>query len=343
MQLSFDEINKRLLHKDFSATYLLHGEEPYYIDRLTDFFEHKVLDASEKDFNLHIFYGNEISGRQVVDACKQYPMLYDRQVVLVKEAQNMKDTEELIKYVSQPYPTTIFVFAHKHKKVDARTQFGKTMLQCQVVLESKRLYDNQIPDFIATLLRSKKINPTPQATQILSDFLGNDLNKIYNEIEKLVLNIQPNDLLTPEKIEQFIGISKDYNTFELQKAIGNLDIGQAFAIVDYFSKNPKASPFVLTNTALYSLFSKLFMYFSYWREKDDVAAKSLGVREFVLKDYKMYIKNYNPDEVGEILELIALYDLKSKGLHSVNPTEEELLKELVIQIFNIRKKRGLKK
>jgi len=313
--------------------YFLMGEEPYYIDGISDYIEKTILTEEEKGFNQMVLYGRDVTIDEIVSNAKRYPMMAEKQVVIVKEAQDLSRTiENLISYVENPQPTTVLVLCYKYKKLDARKKLAKAIKKDNVLFESKKLYENQVPDWIRRVLAGKGYTITPKAAQMLTEFLGNDLGKVNNELEKLQLIIKPSEQITPQLIEENIGISKDFNNFELQNSIGEKDIKKAFAIVQYFGQNQKNHPMIMTVALLYSFFSKLLKYHALSNKGD--AAKALGVSPYFIKDYQTAARNYPMRKVSAIISAIRDADLKSKGVGAANIHQGDLLKELLVRIFN---------
>lgn len=313
--------------------YFLMGEEPYYIDGISSFIEDTVLSEEEKGFNQIVLYGRDVSIDEIVSNAKRYPMMADKQVVIVKEAQDLSRTiENLAAYAENPQPTTVLVICYKYKKLDARKKLAKTIKKTGELFESKKLYENQVPDWIKRVLAGRGYTITPKAAQMLTEFLGNDLSKVNNELQKLQLIIKPGAQITPQLIEQNIGISKDFNNFELQNAIGERDIKKAYSIVQYFAQNPKNNPLVMTVALLYSFFSKLLKYHALTDKTQ--ASKALGVNPYFIKDYQLAARNYPMKKVSAIIGHIREVDMKSKGVGAANIEQGDLLKEMLVKIFN---------
>ncbi|RFN58470.1 DNA polymerase III subunit delta [Marixanthomonas ophiurae] len=313
--------------------YFLMGEEPYYIDGIANYIEDKILSEEEKGFNQMVLYGRDVTIDEIVSNAKRYPMMAERQVVIVKEAQDLSRTiENLVAYVKDPQPTTVLVICYKYKKLDARKKLAKEIKKTGVLFESKKLYENQVPDWIKRVLAGKGYTITPKAAQMLTEFLGNDLNKVNNELQKLQLIIQPGEQITPQLIERNIGISKDFNNFELQNAIGARDIKKAYSIVQYFGQNPKNNPMVMTVALMYSFFSKLLKYHAL--SDKNQAARALGVSPYFIKDYQLAARNYPMKKVSAIISSIREVDMKSKGVGAANIEQGDLLKEMLVKIFN---------
>ncbi|HAT66415.1 MAG TPA: DNA polymerase III subunit delta [Flavobacteriaceae bacterium] len=313
--------------------YFLMGEEPYYIDGISDYIEDHLLSEEEKGFNQMVLYGRDITIEDIVSNAKRYPMMAERQVVIVKEEQELSRTiENLVSYVENPQPTTVLVICYKYKKLDARKKLAKTIKKSGVLFESNKLYENQVPDWIRRVLAGKGYTITPKASQMLTEFLGNNLSKVNNELEKLQLIIKPGEQITPQIVEENIGISKDFNNFELQSAIATKDIKKAFGIVQYFGQNSKNHPIVMTVALLYSFFSKLLKYHSI--SDKSTAPKALGVNPYFIKEYQEAARNYPMKKVSAIVSAIREIDMKSKGVGAANLSQGDLLKELLVKIFN---------
>ena len=313
--------------------YFLMGEEPYYIDGISKYIEANVLTEEEKGFNQMVLYGRDISVEDIVSNAKRYPMMAEKQVVIVKEAQDLSRTiENLVNYAENPQPSTILVVCYKYKTLDKRKKLAKSIIKTGILFESKKLYENQVPDWIKRVLAGKGYTITPKAAQMLVEFLGNDLSKVNNELEKLQLLLKPGEQITPHLIEENIGISKDFNNFELQNAIGEKDIRKAFAIIQYFSQNPKNNPLAMTIALLYLFFSRLLKYHALSNRGD--AAKVLGVNPYFVKDYQTAARNYPMKKVSAIISAIREVDMKSKGVGAANLSQGDLLKEMLVKIFN---------
>jgi len=318
---------------DIKPVYFLMGEEPYYIDGIANYIEKTILTEEERGFNQMTLYGRDVTIEDIVSNAKRYPMMAEKQVVIVKEAQDLSRTiENLLSYVENPQPTTVLVLCYKYKTLDKRKKLGKALAKHGVLFESKKLYENQVPDWIRRVLASKGYTITPKASQMLVEFLGNDLSKVNNELEKLQLILKPGEQITPQIVEQNIGISKDFNNFELQNAIGAKDIKKAFRITQYFGQNQKNHPLVMTVALLYSFFTKILKYHALANKGD--AARALGVSPYFIKDYELAARNYPMKKVSAIISSIREIDMKSKGVGAANISSEDLLKELIVKIFN---------
>jgi DNA polymerase-3 subunit delta len=334
--VGLDEVNQIITNiksGTIAPIYFLMGEEAYYIDGITQYIEKNILTEEEKGFNQMIFYGRDVTIEDVIAAAKRYPMMAERQVIIVREAQDLSRTiENLVSYAENPQPTTVLVFCYKYKKLDARKKLTKLLRQNAVLFESKKLYENQVPDWIRRVMAGKGYTITPKAAQMLTEFLGNDLSKVNNELEKLQLIIKPGEQITPQLVEENIGISKDFNNFELQNAIGARDIKKAYGIVQYFAQNPKNHPLVMTIALMYSFFSKLLKYHSLIDKS--MAPKALGVSPYFVKEYQNAARNYPMKKVSGIISSIREVDMKSKGVGAANLPQGDLLKELLVNIFD---------
>jgi DNA polymerase-3 subunit delta len=314
--------------------YFLMGEEPYYIDKICQYISDNVLSEDEKGFNQMVLYGRDTSVDEVISNAKRFPMMAEHQVVIVKEAQDLSRTiENLTAYVEHPQPTTVLVICYKYKKLDKRKKLYKAVQKNGELFESKKLYDNQVAEWIRKTLSGKKYKISPKACVMLVEFLGTDLSKINNELTKLALVVPPATEITPELVEQHIGISKDFNNFELKKAIGERNVGKASRIIDYFAQNPKDNPFVVTVTLLNTFFTQLLQYHGLKDHSPGNVAKVLGVNPYFVKEYTVAARNYPMKRVSGIISSLRALDLKSKGVGANNMAQSELLKELLTEII----------
>lgn len=334
------DIIKDLKNRKFKPVYLLHGEEPYYIDLVGNYIEHHVLSDAEKGFNQTVLYGKDTDIMTAINAAKRYPMMSDYQVVMVKEAQDMKwgrDDDDkkginpVLAYLENPLPSTILVFCYKYGKFDKRKKTYKAIDKHGLVFESTALYDNKIPGWIEAYISEKKYKISQQASAMLAEYLGNDLSKIANELDKLMLNIAQGQEISLKDIQDNIGISKEYNVFELQAALVKKDAYKVNQIVNYFEANPKANPIVLVLGNLNNFFSKVLAY-HYVKDKSS-AARELGVNPYFLKDYEQAARNYNLGKVFQVVSYLREYDLKSKGVDS-NTDHGGLMRELMFKIIH---------
>ncbi len=328
-QLVTDIKNRKL-----KPIYFLMGEEPYYIDKISDFIETTVLTEEEKGFNQTVLYGRDVVIEDVVGAAKRYPMMSEYQVIVVKEAQDLSRTiEKLADYANNPQPTTVLVVNYKYKKIDKRKALYKAIKKMGVVYESKKLYENQVVDWIRRVLSSKKYTITPKAAQMLVEFLGTDLSKINNELEKLQIILPNGSQITPEIIEENIGISKDFNNFELRKAVGSKDFLKAHQIVHYFADNPKDNPMVVTVSLLFSFFSQLLHLHGLNDKSPRSVASALKINPYFVDEYITAAKNYPMRKVSEVVAILHEFDVKSKGVGSNASSEGQLLREMLVRIL----------
>ncbi len=311
------------------------GEEPYYIDKISEFIEETVLTEEERGFNQMVLYGRDVAVEDIVSNAKRFPMMAERQVVIVKEAQDLSRTfDKLDDYAKNPQPSTVLVLCYKYKTVDKRKAVYKAINKTGVVFESKKLYDNQVPDWIKRVLSPKGYTITPKASQLLVEFLGTDLGKINNELEKLQIVLPKNTQITPEHIEENIGISKDYNNFELRKAIGAKDSVKAFKIVQYFADNPKDNPMVVTVALLFNFFSQLLQLHGMNDKNPRSVASALRVNPYFVNEYLDAARNFPMRKVSQVVALLREFDVKSKGVNSNAVPQGDLLKELLVKILN---------
>tara|TARA_B110001454_G_scaffold195733_1_gene198166 strand:- start:355 stop:1356 length:1002 start_codon:yes stop_codon:yes gene_type:complete len=314
--------------------YFLMGEEPYYIDKISDFIEENVLDEAEKGFNQQVMYGRDASIEDIVSSAKRYPMMAERQVIIVKEAQDLsRNIEKLLSYAENPQPTTILVLNYKYKKLDKRKKLHKAIAKTGFIYESKKLYENQVSDWIRRVLSGKKYQIEPKASQMLVEFLGTDLSKISNELDKLMLILPKETIIDDTHIEDNIGISKDFNNFELRKAVGEKDVLKANRIINYFAENPKNNPLVMTISLLNSFFTQLLSFHGLQDKSKNSVAKSIGVSPYFVDEYFLAARNYPMRKVAQVIATLRDADLKSKGL-GASQSQKDILKELLFRILH---------
>ncbi len=314
--------------------YFLMGEEAYFIDKISQYIEKNVLQEEEKGFNQIVLYGRDVTVDDIVSNAKRYPMMADRQVVIVKEAQELSRTiEKLVNYAENPQPSTILVICYKYKKIDKRKKLYKAVNKSGLIYESKKLYENQVADWIRQVLTSKKYTIDPKAAQLLVEFLGTDLGKINNELEKLQIILPEGTEITALQIEENIGISKDFNNFELRKAIGTRDVVKAHRIINYFAQNPKDNPLVMTVSLLFSYFSQVLQYHGLGDKSKGNVASKLKINPYFVSDYTTAAQNYPMKKVSQIIGLLREADVKSKGVGATNMPSGDLLKELLVKIM----------
>ena len=319
---------------DIRPLYFLMGEEAFFIDQISTFIDTSVLDETQRGFDQTVLDGKDTSVDAILSCAKRFPMLAARQVIVVKEAQNLSRTiEDLLPYVKNPQHTTTLVICYKYKSIDKRKTLYKALSKAHVVFESKKIYDSKIPSWISGELQKMNLKITPKASYLLSEFLGNDLAKISNELSKLQLVMGDNDLITPELIQVNIGISKDFNNFELQKAIAQLDQKKAYQIVRYFSENPNQHPMVLTVATLYSFFSKLMILHTVNDRNPKVLSRAIGVNPYFLNDYTAAAKNFPMRRISSVFQTLRTIDVKSKGV-GANLKPLDLYQELIFRILS---------
>jgi len=337
--MDFAPLLQAIKKKAFAPVYLLHGEESYFIDQLEAAIEANALQEHERAFNQTVVYGKDTEYLQVIDAARRFPMMAERQLVLLREAQEMNSIKQLVKYAENPSPTTVLVISHKHKKLNGNLAITKAIKKNGIVFEAKALYENKIPGWISSHLKSKKYSIEPAAANLLAEFLGTSLGKISNELDKLTINLAAGTQITTQIVEDQVGVSKDYNVFELQKAIGHHDVIKATRILNYFRANPKAGPLPMVLGSLYNYFSKVFRLLEHQRKgssKQEIM-KDLGLRfDFFLADYQATARNFKGGRIIQVFSLLREYDLKSKGVNSnlAGKGESELLKELVWRLMH---------
>jgi len=334
--LKYEEIIRDVKNKIFAPVYFFHGEESWYIDQLTELLEDNVLDESMRDFNQSVVYGYDVTAKNVVDLARQFPMMGNYQVVIVKEAQVLKSWDEIEVYVANPLKTTILVLAHKHKTLDKRKTLYKKLSASKncVLFESAKLKENKVPDFIKGILGQKGFGIGVHALRLMSEYLGNDLGKVNNELQKLMISLAPGAEITEDDIENNIGISKDFNIFELEKALVARDALKAQRIVNYFESNPKENPIQMLSVMLHNYFMKVFLYAHLAGNPPNVIASELGIPPFGLPEYASASRVFPPPKLKKIISAIRQLDLKSKGLFTSDSSGYDDLRVLIYQIIN---------
>lgn len=332
--MSAEKILSDWKKKQYKPIYWLEGEEEYFIDKVVQYAEHHILTEAESGFNLTIFYGKDANWADVMNACRRYPMFSDKQVVLLKEAQQMRDIDKLEPYIENPLKSTIFVVSYKEKKVDGRSKLAKTLKEKGEMLTTKKMYDNQLPDWTQELVQSKGYSIQQKALLLLVDHIGNDLNRINNEIDKMLVNLGERRDISEDDIEKYVGVSKEYNPFELQSAMAAKDFAKAMRIIQYFEANPKAAPIQLVLPTLYNLFSKTYMIFGQSAKDDKTIATNIGVNAWFVKDYLLTARNYGYDGTEAALLLLHHYNLKSIGVNDGGTSDASLLKEMVAKMVS---------
>jgi DNA polymerase-3 subunit delta len=334
--VSFENILLDLKNKIYSPVYFLYGEESYFIDVISDFIEKNVLTELEKEFNQTIIYGKDIDIPTLISYARRFPMMSNYQVIIVKEAQDLDKLEELEPYVLNPLESTLLVLCYKYEKIDRRKTLFKNIEKKGILFESARIYDNKIPDWIGEYVRKMNYTISTKACFLLAEFLGNDISKIVNEISKLIINIPEKQEITEEYVEKNIGISKDYNVFELQKALGKKEVLKANQIINYFAANPRENPLVKVIPLLFSYFSKILIYHHLRDKSRNNVASALSVNPFFVMDYQQAAANYSSAKITSVISLLREYDLKAKGVDSSGTSfpDGELMKELIFRILH---------
>ncbi len=332
--MSVEKILNSWKKKSFSPVYWLEGEEDFYIDQITAFAEHQILPEQEAAFNLTVFYGRDADWASVINSCRRYPMFAERQVVLLKEAQHMKDLDKLEPYIAAPLASTVLVIALKGSSTDKRTKFFKLLQSHTVYFKSAKIKDNKVAEWIKELVASKGLTIKPNAAILLEEHIGNDLNRLANEVEKLQINLKNNrNEITEDDIETYIGISKEYNVFELQAAIAFKNLAKAMQIIQYFESNPKAGPIQRIFPALYSNFSKIISVYGLTDKSDAVLKPMFYFNPDALSQAKAMMKNYGQQGLEKLILLLHLYNLKSVGIGDSGTEGSTLLKEMMVKVM----------
>jgi len=331
---NFENLLGDLKNQIYYPVYLLHGEEPYFIDVISDLIEEHILSDQEKEFNQTIVYGKDSNVQTLISYARRFPMMANYQVLIVKEAQDLEKIEDLEPYIKNPLSSTILVLCYKYGKFDKRKTFYKSIEKTGATFESARLYDNKVPDWISDYLRQRKYSITPKAAMMLTEFLGADLGKIVNEIQKLLINIPGGSVITEECVEKNIGISKDFNVFELQKALTRKDVLKANQIILYFAANPRENPLVKVIPMLYSYFSKVLHYHYLPDKSTNTVAAALSIKPFFVTEFQQSARAYPAVKTVAIISLLREYDLKAKGVENASAGDGELMKELIFKILH---------
>ncbi len=335
-----NQILNNLRAGQYAPVYFLQGEEPFYIDLISDIIEDKALDEAAKGFNQIVLYGKDVSISDVLNNARRFPMMSDRQVVIVKEAQNLSDLgkeagDNMLKaYLEKPLPSTILVFCYKHKKLDRRKAIAKVLEKHAVFFTSNKLYDNQVPDWIRDYFKQKDFPITNKGVFMLAEYIGNNLERLSNEIDKMLINFKEKVEINDHIIQKYVGISKEYNAFELQKAVAFRELVKANKIINYFESNPKNNPVIPIISILYNFFSKLLVLHVTNDKSDMNLASVLKVNRFFVKDYTTAARNYPPQKVVNIIHDLRYADLQSKGVNAANIPDGQILKELVFKILH---------
>ena len=335
-ELDCDDILKELRAKQYRPIYYLMGEESYYIDLIADYITDNVLSETEKEFNLTVVYGADVDIATVINAAKRYPMMSEYQVVIVKEAQAIRNMEELSFYLQKPLNSTILVICHKHGTLDKRKKLAAEVEKVGILFESKKIKDSQLPAFINSYMKRKGIDMEPKASAMLADFVGTDLSRLTGELEKLIITLPAGQKrVTPEQIEKNIGISKDYNNFELRSALVEKDILKANKIIKYFEENPKTNPIQMTLSLLFNFYSNLMLSYYSPEKTEQGIASWLGLKSpWAARDYLTAMRRYNGVKTMQIIGEIRYADAKSKGISNASMSDGDILRELVFKILH---------
>ena len=335
-ETTYEEIARDLKNRIYKPVYYLMGEESYYIDRISEYIAQTVLNENEKEFNQTILYGADTDIATIINAAKRYPMMSKYQVVIVKEAQGVKNIDELSYYLQKPLESTILVLCHKHGVLDRTKKLAAEIEKVGVLFESKKIKDTQLAGFITSYLKRKSIEIEPKASEMMAEFVGTDLSRMAGELEKLIITLPKGQKrITPEQIEQNIGISKDYNNYELRNALIIKDVFKANQIIKYFEENPKTNPLQMTLSVLFNFFSNLMLaYYAPEKSEQGIAAQ-LGLKSsWQSKDYLVAMRKYSGVKVMQIIGEIRYCDAKSKGVGNSSLGDGELLRELVYKILH---------
>lgn len=334
-------ILKNIKNKDVLPIYFFHGEEAFFIDVAVKALENDFLEEDEKAFNQTVVYGKDTNYAEILSLARQFPMMGDQQVIIVKEAQDLKFNEEEAKmlenYVANPVPSTVLVFAHKHKKLDSRKKVTKSLSAAKMLFLSEPVKDTNLAKWIADECTVLGIKTAPNISHLLAEYLGNDLSRISNELHKLKIILKEGEILDGSHIENHIGISKEYNVFELQKALGSKNMNQAYKIAFFMGKNPKNNPFVMMLASLYNYFSNIILYQTLMGQPPQTIASQLGINPYFVSEYANAAKLYPLKHATRVISILREFDMKGKGLGAVNQTDEQLIKEMVYKILNVDK------
>ena len=335
-EITYEEIARDLKNRVYKPVYYLMGEESYYIDRISDYIAQTVLTEEEKEFNQTILYGLETDVATIINTAKRYPMMAEYQVVIVKEAQNVKKMEELSYYLQKPLASTILVICHKHGVLDKRKKLAAEIDKVGVLFESKKIKDSQLPGFISSYLKRKSVDIEPKASEMMAEFVGTDLSRMAGELDKLIITLpQGTRRITPEQIERNIGVSKDYNNYELKNALVVRDVLKANKIIEYFEDNPKANPIQTTLSVLFGFFSNLMLAYYAPEKTEQGIANQLGLKlSWQAKEYMAAMRVYSGVKVMQIIGEIRYCDARSKGVENSSLSDGDLLRELVYKILH---------
>jgi DNA polymerase III subunit delta len=340
MDAEVKKVMTDLKAKRYAPVYFLQGEEVFYIDLISDYIEANVLSDAEKGFNQVVVYGKDVTMATILTHARRFPMMAERQVVIVKEAQDIQDLNKeiggklLLDYLSKPVPSTVLVFCHKHKSLDKRKELGKKIDKLAEAVTTKKMYDNQLPTFVDEYARDKKINIDDKAVQALCEYVGNDLNRMANEIDKLAISITKDDVVTVERVMNQVGVSREYNIFELQKAILQRDTFLANKIANYFESNTKKNPVIPVVAFLFSFFSKLLAASLAQDKSDKGLVSALKISPYAARDYSLALRYYPEEKIVKTISYLKEADLKLKGVNSGSESDGQILRELIFRIMH---------
>lgn len=330
--MKFEKIMENLRKGEYAPIYLLHGEESYYIDAVSNYIEKHALTEAEKAFNQIVLYGKDVDHMAILDNARQFPMMAQRRVVILKEAQAMRSLIKLESYVNSPSPQTVLVIAYKGKSLDKRTKFGKAMAKTAVILDAKKLYDNQVPGWISNHAKSIGLSIDAEASLMLAEFLGQDLSKIANELEKIKLNLKDGEKITAKVVQDEVGVSRDFNVFELQKALSNWDYPKLMRIIYYFEENAKANPITMVISNLFGYFTKVAITQQNSKLPDAELAKKIGLNPFFVREFRQAARTFKPQQIQQAFLSLHRADRESKGVGSRSSNTLGLLQQLIFEI-----------
>lgn len=331
--MTFDKIIEGINKKEFSSIYFLHGEESFFIDSIVDLIQDNALTDQEKDFNQMVFYGKDASPQSIISSARQYPMMAQKRVVILREAQQMKNIQDLQPYIENPVSSSILVIAYKGKKMDMRSVFAKKLKDNALIFESKKLYENQVGAWVRSYAKTKGMSISNDACGLMTALLGTELSKIENELGKLKIAIgdRPIELID---VKNNIGLSREYNVYELNNALGTKDVTKVFRIIDIFNTNPTQYPIIYVIITLYGYFSKVLIVSENIRKSDDELSRLAKFNKYFTKDYKLAARNYSRGKLLDVINILKEYDLKSKGVNVKSVSQIELMKEMILKILS---------
>lgn len=335
--MKYSDLAKEIQSKNIKPIYFLSGDESYFIDLISNYFEEKFLPVDSIDFNLSIMYGKDVSSRDIISAAKRFPMMADKQVVIVKEAQQLRDVELISSYVDNPLSSTVLVLCYKNSKLDKRKAWVKKLSSSSFVscMESNKLYENQVPIWISSYAKKHSFNISKKAIALLCESIGNDLSRMHNELEKLRLNVKNGDIISDSHVEKYVGISKEYNVFELYKAIGNRNIEKINRIIEYYIGNSKDASLIMIISMLYTYYTAILSYSFITNKKNkNIVASEMGVSPYFVDDYIAATKIYTPRKIVKNIEILREFDLKAKGEGVGSLNGGELLLEMMYKLIH---------